>query len=715
MANWDKKPVDVSLIKNMVSKYNISKLEACILARRGYVSSEAVLYFLESDSRFEHNPFLFNDMEDAVDRILSAIEEGEKVLVFGDRDADGVTATALLYNCLKKLGCNVVWQVPTGDEVYGLSRSAIDNFKQQDGSLIITVDCGISCKDEVSYAQSLHIDVIVTDHHNIGNSCPTNCIIINPKVQGSNYPFRDVSGCAIAYKLSKALRYAKDNENYKQEICLLDACKTSDGYIVNCATVCNLLLTKSFSFTFQNDTYISSNKRKLLSFLEERVIYVWNPKEQKEIMTKIFGNSVDFYFMDLSLDIGKAIPTTRGKNINDLVLKSKFALYASKPLSRLQVLYNLFVSYSNIIIEKQRPDIKEDSDYDIQLVAIAALADIMPLVDENRIFLKRALKEINSNKKAMGLTELLIRLNLLQSPLSSIDLAWNVTPTLNAAGRLGESEIAVELFTNTDSYKRDLLANKLIILNNSRKQLTDNGWNVSYPKIQEFIEKKNSKIFYILDKKIHRGVTGLLATKISKACKAPAIVATYNSDNIIVGSMRSSGNFHVTEFLKKFDKLFMNYGGHDAAAGFALKQENFADFEKQLHLAIMQASLASFQSKSEDIKIDANVPREYLVPELLDMLDDLEPYGHGFEQLVFATNDLVIADASICGQDSNHLRLMLDTLKYKWVAMFWGEGKRFRTQLDRGCHVDIIYQITRNFFRGLATPQIIISELKLRQ
>lgn len=145
-------------------------------------------------------------MEDAVDRIMQAKDESEKVLVFGDRDADGITATALMTSWFQQEGVDVRWQVPTGDEAYGLTKEAVRAFAAESGTLIVTVDCGISYREEIALAASLGIDVIVVDHHNPTGDLPEDAVIINPKTEGSGYPFPDISGCAVAYKLPCTLR-----------------------------------------------------------------------------------------------------------------------------------------------------------------------------------------------------------------------------------------------------------------------------------------------------------------------------------------------------------------------------------------------------------------------------------------------------------------------------------------------------------------------------
>ena len=161
-SKWVKKAISKEEVEKLKSKFSLDSLTASIFARRGITSGKDILYFMEDDLRFQHNPFLFNSMEDAVDRILAAVpekdspkEEHEKVLIFGDKDVDGVTATTVLYDELCSLGIDVQYRVPEGDDAYGLSIQAVDDFANQNGSLIITVDCGISNNAEIDHAANL--------------------------------------------------------------------------------------------------------------------------------------------------------------------------------------------------------------------------------------------------------------------------------------------------------------------------------------------------------------------------------------------------------------------------------------------------------------------------------------------------------------------------------------------------------------------------------
>ena len=149
MNNWIKSAVTRQQIEPLCTKYGIDKILASILVRRGITDGKEILYYLEDDLRFQHNPYLFTSMEDAVERINQAEEEGEKILIFGDRDVDGITSCTILYDYLKARGIDVRVRVPLENDSYGLSIKAIDDFATEEGTLIITVDCGISNIEEI--------------------------------------------------------------------------------------------------------------------------------------------------------------------------------------------------------------------------------------------------------------------------------------------------------------------------------------------------------------------------------------------------------------------------------------------------------------------------------------------------------------------------------------------------------------------------------------
>ena len=206
MLAWVKKNVDKGMARSIFERHSCDPLAAYILAGRGIVSDDAIPFYLSDDISLLRDPLTLPDMQIAVKRIIQAKAKNEKVLIFGDRDVDGITATVMLFEYLQCLGIDVSWSIPTGDETYGLSIEAVEGFAAIGGNLIVTVDCGISSIKEISRANELGLSVIVTDHHMPKKELPDAAATVNPKLPHSTYPFHDICGCAVAYKLVAALQ-----------------------------------------------------------------------------------------------------------------------------------------------------------------------------------------------------------------------------------------------------------------------------------------------------------------------------------------------------------------------------------------------------------------------------------------------------------------------------------------------------------------------------
>ena len=176
-----------------------------LLRNRGIESEEDIREFLSDKPRRTYDPFLLPDMEEGVDCILSAIEDGQKICIFGDYDADGVTSTTILWEVLSRLTDNLMYYIPSRfGEGYGLSRGAIDRVREQGAGFLVTVDCGSVSVDEVAYARSLGMGVVVTDHHTVSDRM-ADCPVINPARPDSAYPFPYLAGCGVAFKTAQAL------------------------------------------------------------------------------------------------------------------------------------------------------------------------------------------------------------------------------------------------------------------------------------------------------------------------------------------------------------------------------------------------------------------------------------------------------------------------------------------------------------------------------
>lgn len=204
---WCIRKNPAELVNNLSRELEISPILSNLLINRGIREPEQGWRFLNPSLRNLHNPFLMKDMDKATDRIIYALSNRERIAIYGDYDADGITGTALLYLFLRKLGADVDFYLSNRfEEGYGLSIEAIDTLFQKGVKLVITVDCGISCTEEVKFARDKGIDVIITDHHEIPPEIPKSFAIINPKQKDCLFPFKELAGVGVAFNLAIALR-----------------------------------------------------------------------------------------------------------------------------------------------------------------------------------------------------------------------------------------------------------------------------------------------------------------------------------------------------------------------------------------------------------------------------------------------------------------------------------------------------------------------------
>ena len=203
---WQIYETDENKIQEISQKYNLNKLLSTILANRNIINEKDIKQFLSPTRKDFHDPFLIHDMEKAVERIIKAIEKQEKVTIYGDYDVDGITSITVLKSYLSDRGLEVETYIPNRlNEGYGLNKEAIEKIHNNGCQLMITVDCGISGLEEIEYANSLGIETIVTDHHEPGNDLPKAFAVIDNKRKDSNYPFRELAGVGVVFKLIQAI------------------------------------------------------------------------------------------------------------------------------------------------------------------------------------------------------------------------------------------------------------------------------------------------------------------------------------------------------------------------------------------------------------------------------------------------------------------------------------------------------------------------------
>ncbi|HAP43095.1 MAG: single-stranded-DNA-specific exonuclease RecJ [Spirochaetes bacterium GWD1_61_31] len=697
---WRKRDVSAARIRELADKYKLDLLTAAILARRGHSGAESLLYFLEDDMRFLRNPFLFNDMEDAVDRVLLAADEQEKVMVFGDRDVDGVTAATLLCEALQALGIEASWRLPADDEKYGLSVKAIDEHAAAFGSLIITVDCGISNHKEVEYARSKGIDVIILDHHVLqAESPPSALAVINPKLPDCGYPFRDLSGCGVVYKLAWALRFAGSGL-YKQQVALLNVRPLNEAYQIEAVRLSNLVETGRLVETIVPGM-VDLAQTRLVPFLADRQIMVWDGEVQKRLLAKALGRGAEVNFYDVQPEVARVISQAAGASLLRLTELSRVGRYSTRDHSELDTFISLFTSFA---LRKAKCFGEEDQSA-LQLVALSTIADIMPLLDENRILVRQGLAAM-SRKPRPGLLELLQRQNLLGRQLTASEISWQLSPVINAAGRMGQPGVAVQLLLEGDAARRGQLADQLVDLNSQRRQLGAEAWDAIYPDACRQAEASGGKYVIVSSPALNRGITGIIASRLADTFKAPAVAAASLPDGTVIASVRSARNYNVKSLLEHCAELFIDFGGHDAAAGFSMPAANWPRF---VALAGRFLSEVQLEAYDETIDIDAELPHDYLKPELADLITKLEPYGEAHQPLVFLARKVPVLQAEIVGRtEKSHLKFTLDFGAHRWPALWWNAADRLRGDIGRDMALDVVFQVKKNVWNGIETPQLVL-------
>ena len=226
---WDIQKSDQKLVKKLAKDLGVNNIVAHLLVLRGIETFDAAKLFFRPELKHLHDPFLMKNMQDAVDRIEKAIENREKVLVYGDYDVDGTTSVAMMYSFLKRFLPELEYYIPCRyEEGYGISLKGIDYAKKNDFTLIIALDCGIRAFDQVDYANDEEVDFIICDHHNPADKIPKAVAILNPKQIDCHYPYKELSGCGVGFKLIQAYSQ-KNNIDFSEISEYLDLLTVSIG------------------------------------------------------------------------------------------------------------------------------------------------------------------------------------------------------------------------------------------------------------------------------------------------------------------------------------------------------------------------------------------------------------------------------------------------------------------------------------------------------
>ncbi len=536
-----------------------------ILFNRGYATDAEARAYLNAKPNIVYDPFQMTGMRAAADRIQFAIANHEPIAIYGDYDVDGVTATALLVETLKYLNADVRGYIPNRfEEGYGLNNNALDELQADGVKLVITVDCGIRSPNEALHAQTIGLDLIISDHHHPdGENLPPALAVINPKQHGDVYPDKDLAGVGIAYKIAEAL-----------------------------------------------------------------------------------------------LDNGQS-SVVNGQFLNTL----------------------------------------------LDLVALGTVADLAPLVGENRVLVRRGLRQMRETKR-QGLFSLAAVSELALAKVNAGHIGFMLGPRLNAAGRLKEALAAFELLTTKDIFKAGELAQQLDMQNRERQRITRD-----MQKKAEEIAMSDDPEAYLLfaaDEDFNSGVVGLAASRLTDSYYRPSIVAAKGEEETR-GSCRSIPEFHITDALDKCADLLVRHGGHAAAAGFTVRNENLPALVERLK-AIAKDEL-SHEDLRPTVTADAEVSLVDVRPDLYEKcLRFLEPTGYGNREASFVARGVKVKSSRTVGADAKHLKLSLeDENKFSHDAIGFKLGHWHNNLPPR---VDILFTYETNEYNGRVSYQLNLKDIR---
>lgn len=550
---WRIKPTDPSAQKRIAAELNVSNVTAQLLANRGITDLKSAADFMGCSLASCHDPFLMKGMEKAVGRIRKAILGKEKILIYGDYDVDGMTSVAMVYSALKSLGADASYYIPNRlEEGYGLNTGAIKRAQRENVSLIITVDCGITSFKEIEYAISAHIDVIVTDHHEIlEGRIPQAYAVINPLQQDCPYPFKHLAGVGIAYKLVKALY---------------------DG----------------------------------TSFFAE-----------------------DF----------------------------------------------------------------------LDLVSLGTVADIAPLLGENRTLTKQGLGELNRRGR-IGLKALMEVSGLNGKDISSGHIGFVLGPRINAMGRMGSPQKALDLLLSDDGDVALALAKVLDTENRNRQKIEARVCEEAMSKLEREVNFKLHRVIVLASENWHPGVIGIVASRIADRYYRPAIMISLDG-KLGKGSGRSIEHFHLFDYLFRCKDHLVGFGGHEAACGITIDKESIDAFRVKINEEAAKDMQETVFSPKIDIEMD--IPLNALSEDVIGEIESLSPFGTENPRPVFASRNLTVKDGPR-QIGKNGFKVWVTDGRITCEAITFGRSKIDAPKT--GACVDIAYTPSINEWQGVRSIQL---------
>ena len=554
--NW-KVPSAPPVVPRSLEQAVGSRLLAAILHLRGLGGLDDAESFLLGGMETLHDPCALTDILPAIQRITRAIDRAEHVAVYGDYDVDGITSACLLTDYLRSRGLRCETYIPDRlGEGYGLNTGALEKLRDMGVTLVITVDCGVTSLEETAYADSLGIDMIITDHHECREELPDAVAVVDPKRPDCPYPGTGLAGVGVAFKL----------------VCALEG--------------------------------------------------------NTETMLERYGD----------------------------------------------------------------------------LLAVGTVADVMPVTGENRYMIRRGLEKLNSGACQPGLAALMQETGVGDKRLTASTIGYSLAPRINAAGRLGDTQAAVELLQTSSRRRAEELARELCEKNRERQNLEMAIWKQAADMMAGHTP---AGPIVLAGQDWHPGVIGIVASRLTDAYSLPAIMICLDGDKG-KGSCRSVGGFNLYEALTACQDCLEGFGGHAMAAGLTIRADRVDELRERLGEYYLTHHSDYVPALEADLLVDD--------PALLDMacvesLDSLEPCGSGNPRPLLYMENATLDTLSPIG-GGKHLRMRLLHMGQSYDAVFFSQTLR-ELGATVGQKVDLIFSPQINEFRSRRSVQLVITDLRL--
>ncbi len=568
---WRIVPHDSGRVESLMQAARLPAVVAQLLVSRGVYCAEDASRFLDTKLMGLRDPKELPGVPKATEILVEAIGDKTPIVIYGDYDCDGMTGTAILVNGLRLLGADVSYHVPNRlEDGYGLNEDAIRRLADRGKKIIVSVDCGITSVEHAELCKELGTKLIITDHHAFADQLPDAAAIVHPRLPGSAYPFGELCGAGVAFKLA------------------------------------------------------------------------WS------ICQEISG----------------------GKKVTE-------------PLRR-------YLMQS------------------LSLAAIGTVADVVPLLDENRILVEHGLRMLRA-EPLPGLVELMKITKLDQaSSLDTESIAFNIAPRLNAAGRLGQAQLAVELLTAPAGDRAIQLAEYIHELNSTRDSLQRSVYLAANKQAKSDFDPIGDPALVLAGVGWHQGVIGVVAGRLADKYAKPVLVLSLDAAGKAeaVGSGRVGGtDIDLHQALCECSERLVRFGGHKAAAGLTLNEREIEAFRGDFCEAV--ARQWTDKDIVPEIVIDAEATLGQLNLEVLKQMEMLAPFGAGNPRPVLYCGSVELDEpARRMGGGDRHLsvRLRQGSKVIRGVAFSAGDWCDELNSVDGP--IEIAYRPVINEFRGFRKVEI---------